>query len=241
MTEEALSKWSASADAWIRGMRRGDRNRERLLDRPMLELTGVVTGLDVLDVGCGEGRFCRMLGERGARTVGIDPTTPFLAEAKRLQDGGRFVRSVAERLPFADKSFDLVVTYLTLIDIADYRAAIREMGRVLRPGGRLLVANLQSFATTMERPWQRDEGGNKTYFAVGEYFEERGMVLEWDGLSIVNWHRPFEAYMEAFLSSGLILDGFREPRPTLEDVAAVPTMIDEYRVPLFHLMRWRKP
>ncbi|AIE87213.1 class I SAM-dependent methyltransferase [Fimbriimonas ginsengisoli] len=243
MTEphEALSKWSTSSGAWIRAMRRGEANRERLLDPPMLELAGDVTGLDVLDVGCGEGRFCRMLAARGARTVGLDPTPEFLAEARHLDPEGSYVEGVGERLPFEEASFDLVVSYLTIIDIPDFRAAIREMARVLRPGGRLLVATVNSFASTRPRAWYQDENGEKLHVAVVDYFDEKEQLLEWSGMSIINWHRPFEAYMEAYLSAGLILEQFREPRPTLSDVDAVPSMIDEYRVPIFHVMRWRKP
>ena len=49
------------------------------------------------------------------------------------------------RSNFADASFDLVVSYITLVDIPDFRAAIREMARVLRPGGALLMANLTGY------------------------------------------------------------------------------------------------
>ena len=59
--------WSKSASPWIRLMQKGDPNRELLLDEPMLELCGEVDGLDVLDIGCGEGRFCRMLGKARVR------------------------------------------------------------------------------------------------------------------------------------------------------------------------------
>ena len=50
-------------------------------------------------------------------------------------------------MPFPGASFDLVVSYLTLIDIADFRLALQEMVRVLQPGGTLLIANLNSFVT----------------------------------------------------------------------------------------------
>ena len=69
MTEaqESRDLWASSSSAWIENVRKGDPNRTHLLDAPMLRLAGDVCGLTVLDVGCGEGRFCRMLSERGAR------------------------------------------------------------------------------------------------------------------------------------------------------------------------------
>jgi SAM-dependent methyltransferase len=240
LEQEALAKWERSAQAWIGAIRRGDVNRDRLLDAPMLALAGDVAGQDVLDMGCGEGRFCRFLQERGARTTGLDPTPTLLAEAQRLHPAGTYLDGSATNLPFPDASFDLVVSYLTLIDIEDYRAAIREMARVLRPGGRLLIANMNSFVTTRSNPWVRGADGAKLHLAVDNYFEERAEYPEWSGIAIVNWHRPFEAYLGALLATGLRLDAFQEPRPTPADVQQYPSMLDEYRVPLFHVMRWRK-
>jgi ubiquinone/menaquinone biosynthesis C-methylase UbiE len=206
----------------------------------MLDLAGDVVGKAALDVGCGEGRFCRMLASRGAVTVGLDPIRGLLSEARKLDSKGMYVQGVAEHLPFPDSTFDLVVSYITLIDILDFRTAIRGMARVLRPGGKLIVANLNSFASTQERAWYRDADGRKLHVAVVDYFDERPLHLEWGGMAITNWHRPMEAYMSAYLGSGMILEAFQEPRPTLEAVTAIPTMMDEYRVPLFHTMRWRK-
>ncbi len=65
--------------------------------------------------------------------------------ARALDPEGDYRIESAEALGFADAEFDLVVSYLSLIDIPDASAAIREMVRVLKPGGTLLIANLTSF------------------------------------------------------------------------------------------------
>lgn len=239
--EVARRGWLGSAPGWIEQIDKGDVNRTCLLDAPMLDLAGNVAGLDVVDVGCGEGRFCRMLAERGGRTVGVDPTGPLLREARARHREGTYVEAGAERLPFRDEAFDLAISYLMLIDVADFRAAIREMARILRPGGRLAVANLNPFATTRSPAWYRNERGEKLHVAVEDYFTERPVRQEWAKISILNWHRPMEAYMAAFLEAGLLLRAFREPRPAPEDVARHPNMRDEYLVPLFHTMLWEKP
>lgn len=68
-----IGAWDAVADDWARIVRAGqDPHREQILDPAMLALLGDVAGLRVLDAGCGEGRFSRMLAERGARVVGVD-------------------------------------------------------------------------------------------------------------------------------------------------------------------------
>ena len=77
-----------------------------------------------------------------------------------------------------------------------------------------MVANLNSFATTRDGAWVRDEHGEPLHVAVDDYFTERPQRVSWAGIDIVNYHRPFEAYMKAFLSSGLRLLDFEEPVPT---------------------------
>ncbi len=123
-------------------------------------------------------------------------------------------RGRAEDLGFSDDSFDLVVSYLSLIDIPDFRAAIAEMARVLQPGGILLIANMQSFASAgPPEGWVRDADGKRLYYPVDDYLEERSVRVGWKGIDILNWHRPLSAYMTQLLDAGLILRVFDEPAP----------------------------
>jgi SAM-dependent methyltransferase len=157
--------WDESAAAWIADMgARGDYGREFVLDRPMIGRVKDRGFRQALDVGCGEGRFCRMLNEVGIRTVGIDPTRTLIRHARQQDPEGEYRLGVAEALDFADRSFDLVVSYLTLINIPDLRAAIAEMNRVLQPGGTLLIANLTSFMTAgPPAGWARDKNGEARF------------------------------------------------------------------------------
>src|SRR3990172_636040 len=75
--------WAKSARGYINFMDRGDPNRELLLDPVMLELCGAADGVTVLDIGCGEGRFCRRLAQQGTLVLGIDPTHELIHEARR--------------------------------------------------------------------------------------------------------------------------------------------------------------
>lgn len=230
--------WEASAAAWIADQGdAGDYGRRFVLDAPMLaRVRGRGFGR-ALDVGCGEGRFCRMLAAEGVLTVGIDPTKPLIEEARRRDPDGDYRLGMAEALDFADGSFDLVVSYLTLIDIDDVEAAIAEMARVLRPGGSLLIANLNGFCSASPQGWRREEDG-QLRFVLDRYLEERAEWVQWRGIHIRNWHRPLSRYLGLLLGQGLELRHFDEPAPHGGD----PERLERYRrVPYFHLMEWRKP
>jgi SAM-dependent methyltransferase len=236
---ESLRGWQDSATAYIAFQDAGDRNRTLLLDPIMLELCGDVRGQRMLDLGCGEGRFCRMLAERRAGVHGIDVIAQMARTARaRGTADDAYALASAESLPFADATFDLTVSYVTLVDIVEYAAAICEAARVLRPGGRFVVANLNF--VTASQGWQRDDDGNRLYHRIDRYADEFPQVYEWSGMRIVNWHRPLANYMHAFLSSGLLLRDFLTPVPEDHTLRDDPQMEDWLRVPLFNVMLWEK-
>ena len=227
--------WDESAEAWIASMGEdGDFSRAFVLDKPMLQRVRVGDFTSALDVGCGEGRFSRMLCGLGVPTIGIDPTARLIDEARRRDPDGDYQLGNAEDLRFSNATFDLVVSYLTLIDIPDAAKAIAEMVRVLKPGGRLLIANLTSFGTASDG-WSNEP---QPRFCIDHYFDMRALRSEWDGIRIINWHRPLSYYMQLLLGEGLILRHFDEPRP----YGGKPAVAEKYRrVPWLMMMEWEKP
>lgn len=233
--------WNESAGAWIAAQdERGDWSRQNIVDAAMLARIEGRGYRAALDVGCGEGRFCRILRQRGIDAIGIDPTAALLEQARRRDPDGDYRSGRAEKLDFEDDRFDLVVSYLTLIDIADFREAIAEMTRVLKPGGRLLVANITSFVSAcVADGWVKDEEDRYLHFKVDRYLDEFPQWVEWQGIRIENWHRPLGAYMSTFLNNGLVLKFFEEPAPAATDDSLRATL--NRRVPWFLVMEWSKP
>ena len=234
--------WDESAEAWIADMgEHGDFGRRYVLDPVMVPLALAARPKAMLDVGCGEGRFCRMMAKHGVAVTGIDPTAAFIAQARTRDPNGTYVESDAERLPFDDAAFDLVVSCLSLVDIPDAAAAIAEMARVLTPGGRLLIANSAGFNTAGDSEglgWARTADGRKMHFRIDRYLEERAQWIEWRGIRIRNHHRPLSAYMKLLLAQGLRLTFFDEPRPSADAPAA--RAADYVRAPWFVVMEWAK-
>ena len=102
-----------------------------------IELADLGAGQRVLDVGCGPGALTSRLVDRlGADAVSaIDPSAPFVAATRERLPGVDVREGVAEELPYADASYDAAFAQLVVHFMSDPVAGLREMGRVVRPGG----------------------------------------------------------------------------------------------------------
>ena len=132
--------------------------------RRLIKLAKPQPGERALDLCCGTGDVALALARRGADTVGLDFSEPMLAVAgKRLEtqrskltDGNalapvKFLRGDAQQIPFPDDSFDIVTVSYGLRNLADWELGLREMLRVVRPGGRVLVLD---FGKPMNAVWR---------------------------------------------------------------------------------------
>ena len=119
---------------------------DALEERLLLDRIGPARGLRILDVGCGDGVLATRLAQDGARVTGIDASADMLAAAhRRARAAGvdvDLVEGDAGNLPFPKGQFDCVVSVATLCFVEDARPTIREMVRVLKPGGRLILGEL---------------------------------------------------------------------------------------------------
>jgi len=102
---------------------------------------GPLAGKRLLDVGCGSGALARLLSDRGARVVGVDPNAEVLALARKAVPTGTFHQAGAEALPFADGSFDGAIFLNSLHHVPKraMRRALEEAARVVEPARPIVV------------------------------------------------------------------------------------------------------
>ena len=233
------TQWTEAAEDWIG---QDQAVRTGMLDSWMLDALGDVRGKRVLDIGCGEGRFSRVLAELGAEITGIDLTEPLLERARRLAVGGEsYLAGDAETLDVvSSESFDLAVSYIVLVDLLDYRASIEAAYRVLRPGGRFVVCNVHPMRSAVPNGWI-NQGGRKLFYGVDNYTDEGPREFPWWGRNFVNMHRTLSSYVNAFVGAGFTLEGMEEPTPSEEQLVEDPTFDDEFRAPNFIVYVLRKP
>lgn len=168
---EKLKNFYQSSGGYLKSLEKND-SRE-YTDYLAACAEGLRPGAEVLECGCGLGNSSSLLSRRGFSVTGTDFSGQFIAEARRRHPEGpglRFMTADAAQLPFPGSSFDLVCSALLLEHVPDVEAVLREMARVLRPGGRLVIS-MPSFLDPFQqlsdfrrpplrpRPW---EAGSRT-------------------------------------------------------------------------------
>lgn len=183
-------------------------------DRPaLLAMLGDVSGLSVLDAGCGPGLYAEELIKRGATVVGVDASAQMIRLARdRNGDSAAFrVHDLEQPLTWAaDRSFDRVVMALVLHHLHDPRAVLREFHRVLREDGRLVLSTVHPTSD-----WCR---------LGGSYFDDERIRETWSGGLEVEYRRaPLTALVADFGASGFVIESLVEPHPASSMAAAYPS------------------
>lgn len=110
------------------------------LYRKTLEQLNLDKNVMLLDAGCGSGLFSNMAIKAGAELIGVDAAPGLLEEARRRNPRNNFMEEDLEALPFASESFDVVTGFNSFQYAGSFENALKEAKRVLKPGGRLVLA-----------------------------------------------------------------------------------------------------
>ncbi len=161
----------------------------RYWKRRLVRLAKPAPGMRALDVCCGTGDLAFMMAGCGAEVVGLDFSEPMLEVAKtrasqkpRGDTKTRFVQGDALALPFPNDSFDIVTVGYGLRNLADFETGLREMKRVTKPSGRLLVLDF-------------GKPGNAAWRQI--YFGYLKMVVPLMGLSVCGSASAYSYILES--------------------------------------------
>jgi SAM-dependent methyltransferase len=230
-------QWDQNARAWASSLRAGhDLINENFGVPVFLESLGEIDGLEVLDAGCGEGRSSRQLAVRGARVTGIDISREMIAHALSQEAENPLgisyqVASCADRGQFHDRQFDLVSSFMAMMDMNDLDKALGEFHRIIRPGGRLAIMIRHpchftpGFSILKNRLDERSALTVSGYFGRLPYMERWQFPAQTEGaFDVPRFPYTLSDYVNGLLVNGFELASLSEPKPTDEMCSRLPLL-----------------
>ena len=196
-------------------------------DRPaVLGLLGDVAGCRILDIGCGSGLYVAELAERGAHVIGFDGSATLVQHARQRVGGAADLRVHDVRHPLewlSHESIDRAVMALVLHHLDDPVPALREVHRVLRPGGRLVVSTVHPVAD-----WRQ---------VGGSYFTDEMIDDTWNAGWKVRFRRaPLTTWCAEFRGAGFLIERLVEPLPAESMKDRFPDTYDHLSVEPFFIV-----
>jgi SAM-dependent methyltransferase len=229
--------WAQVAEEWVVWARKPNHDAFWVYRASLAAFIGRGNG-KALDVGCGEGRISRELTAYGFQVTAVDPVGRFVTAAIEAQSALDYAVASATELPFQNAQFDLVVAYNVLMDIEDVPTALKELRRVMRPTGQLIISICHPF---VDQGHFDSKEVHSSFVLEGTYFGRKRVdgVEERDGLrmNFAGWSYPLEAYGIALEEAGLAITSLREPVPDLRD--GRDHMAPWTRMPLFLWLKAR--
>jgi ubiquinone/menaquinone biosynthesis C-methylase UbiE len=190
-----------------------------------LDLIGNVRNQRVLDVGCGTGRYCELLAKKGAKIVGIDPSSRMLEYARRkISPNCKFELRLGriENLGFPDNHFNVVLCALTVGHLLELEPAIKEVSRIIKTKGRLIVSDMHP------------------YWFVSGYDYVKFLDKSGQEYRIPEYAHLFEEYWNLFRKFKFHVEDIKEPRIDDELIECFPGLKKYKGMPLAFILKAKK-
>ena len=202
-----------------------------------------LSGLKVLDLGCGFGWFCRWARQQGAAYVlGIDVSEKMLARARGEADDPAITYRNAdmEKLDLPANSFNLVYSSLALHYVGNLNGLMLQVDRSLVRGGRLVFSVEHPIFTAPSDPNWSPNAAGRNIWPVDGYLDEGPRSTNWLAQGVIKQHRTLATYINMLVGLGFSILYIEEWGPTEEQIAAQPNWADEQQRPPFLLVAARR-
>ena len=237
--------WNNVGSEWIEKAQTNDFRMHYIMPYTMQKL-GNVEGLDILDLGCGEGGYSRELAGRGAKVTAADCSemsigyAAYAAKEKNL-DISCLVRNSNDLYGIQNDSFDVVLCAMMLMDVEDFDGTMKEIYRVLRPDGKVFISILHPcFKPPVEHKWFHEN--DTVQVIVKNYFEPEEWVGEIAGIDqrVIYRHRTMSDYVKVFVRNNFKIIDLNEPKPTEEQRKMSPRIEWLTKIPMYMFIELAK-
>jgi SAM-dependent methyltransferase len=194
-----------------------------------------LTGLEVVDLGCGFGAFARWAAAEGARVDAFDLSERMLARAAELTpDGARITyrRADLDELELRAAAYDLAYSALTLHYLGDLPRLLVTVHRALRPGGSLVLTVEHPVYTAPTDVSFADVDGRRVW-PLDRYGEEGARTRDWLVPGVRKQHRTFGTWINSLVDAGFAVRRVIDWRPSSRQIAAQPDLAEEVDRPMF--------
>ncbi len=220
-------------------------NFNDLLEQPAMDaLLDDVSGLRILDIGCGYGRNCASFAKNARSVVGIDISRKMLnvAEKENSASNIRYIQMDMADLSSLEGPFDLIYSSLAFHYALDFGRLMKDCHDLLVPGGTLLFSQEHPITTaakyTQTRYVKDDEG--RVSFKISDYQDEGERHVRWFVDDVIHQHRKLSTIISVMAKSGFEITDCVEPCPTKRAVKELPRLRNDLVKPSFLIMKARR-
>lgn len=231
------TSWKKVAGWYDKTVKDDDSYQKNVISPNLLRWFQDLKGKKVIDVGCGQGFFSRLLTEKGAMVTGIDSGGSLIQIAKSENKHIKFLKADAQNLSFAKaREFDMALCVLSLQNMENLKAVLGEISRVLKPNGKLIaVLNHPAFRIPQSSSWGFDEENKIQYRRIDSYLSPAKIKIDMHPSEKIkkvytySFHHSIQDYMKALSTSSFAIVKLEEwishrksetgPRAKAEDTA----------------------
>lgn len=242
--------WNSAAEYWDDFIETGlDYARLNVHGPALIEACGPVKGLNVLDVGCGQGYFSRRLARLGAKVVGIDLAENMIDNARAHEQknplgiGYRVLDASEIGDVWRPATFDLVTACMSLHDMPDPGRVLHACSKMLVNHGVMAFSVVHPVNDAVHYKRQTEGNANKGAFTIDHYFAKGSVTVSWNMQRLkhqwktIGYRFTISDWSRMIGEGGFLIEKIGEPRPTRSQCKEHPELEPCYEIPFFLVFR----
>lgn len=212
------TSWGSVADWYDDHLSGEDTYHAKVIAPNFVRMAGAGQGMKILDIGCGEGYFTRLLAASGAQVEGADIAKELIAKAQKQSPDIRYHVASADALSFADgDSYDVVTCVLALQNMEKLEVVMKEVARVLKPEGKFVfVLNHPAFRIPKRSSWVWDDQSRTQYRRLDAYLSASREKMDMSPGAkgehdyTYSFHRSLQDHAKALSAAGFVIARMEE-------------------------------